>query len=135
MSSKYTCPKCRTSSEEVVHLAWASINELMNWEGEGRGLGIFDVDDESFQCRSCGEDIKGEDGSPVSSQSEMLALFVEGDGRVLPPHIELAHALIEVDETASCPFCNKVDWGEDKHEENCPFHLAWKILGGNDEET
>ena len=79
MSKVYTCPKCGVSKSEVVHLAWGSINEIFNWEGEGRDLDVSNIDDESFQCTQCGEEVKDEWGDPITDQSDMMSLFVEED--------------------------------------------------------
>lgn len=44
---------------------------------------------------------------------------------------ELANALIFHDEDAECPFCKKTEWGEENHEEDCPFAIAYRALNEN----
>jgi len=41
---------------------------------------------------------------------------------------ELAYRLAELDDEKTCPFCEKHEWGADKHEEGCPFALAYAAL-------
>jgi hypothetical protein len=40
----------------------------------------------------------------------------------------LANTLIFHDEDADCPFCKKTEWGEEKHDKDCPFGLAYLAL-------
>ena len=42
----------------------------------------------------------------------------------------MAKQLIKYDVGKECTLhCGKVDWGEDKHIGDCPFAMAYKILG------
>lgn len=47
----------------------------------------------------------------------------------------LATALTARDETKTCPFCSKVEWGEELHEEDCPFAISYKILNDQEKEN
>ena len=42
---------------------------------------------------------------------------------------EALDALIETDDTRTCPFCSKNEWGIDKHHDGCPLKLAYTALG------
>lgn len=45
--------------------------------------------------------------------------------------IKLSTALIQFDTDKKCPFCTKQDWGEEKHDKECPFTIAYKIRDNN----
>ena len=54
-------------------------------------------------------------------------------GRIEAQLTELAGQLIQEDESKNCPFCHKDEWGIFKHEDGCPFYMAYEISGMFDE--
>lgn len=40
----------------------------------------------------------------------------------------LARALVNLDDDHKCRLCAKDEWGEDKHEEDCPMRMAYEII-------
>lgn len=47
----------------------------------------------------------------------------------------IANILIKHDTEQECRYCSKIEWGQDTHDEDCPFAIAYKILSGeNDNE-
>ena len=40
----------------------------------------------------------------------------------------LARRLVKCDAAEECPYCPKMEWGEDKHDKNCPFAIAYSVL-------
>lgn len=43
-----------------------------------------------------------------------------------PKLLKLCNLLADNDETQNCPFCGKKEWGEQYHEEGCPFAYAYE---------
>lgn len=41
---------------------------------------------------------------------------------------ELAKRLLEYDTDKKCPYCSKESWGEEKHDKECPFAMAYKVV-------
>lgn len=47
----------------------------------------------------------------------------------------IASILVKHDTGKECPYCNKREWGQDLHDKDCPFEIAYKILSReNDKE-
>ena len=45
----------------------------------------------------------------------------------------MAHELTNRDERRKCEFCNKEGWGNDLHEQDCPFSMAYAWLTAHPE--
>lgn len=46
---------------------------------------------------------------------------------------KIANILVKHDTEQECRYCSKTEWGQDLHDEDCPFEIAYKILSGKDE--
>ncbi len=42
--------------------------------------------------------------------------------------LELAEALVKLDDDHNCRLCKKTEWGEGKHDLNCPMRFAYQII-------
>ncbi len=42
--------------------------------------------------------------------------------------LRLAKRLADKDETRNCHFCNKKEWGEEHHDKDCPFSIAYRMI-------
>ena len=42
--------------------------------------------------------------------------------------LKLCNLLAQKDETKNCPFCHKVEWGEEFHDKGCPFAFAYETI-------
>lgn len=40
----------------------------------------------------------------------------------------LARALVKLDDDHNCRLCSKTEWGEDKHDDDCPMKMAYEII-------
>jgi len=45
-----------------------------------------------------------------------------------PELLEALEMLVVTDNDKSCPYCTKTEWGEEKHDEDCVYHRAYKII-------
>ncbi len=42
--------------------------------------------------------------------------------------LQLATALVALDDDHECRLCSKYEWGEDKHEDDCPMAMAYEVI-------
>lgn len=47
--------------------------------------------------------------------------------------LKFAQKLVTYDEFSHCRFCEKSDWGAEKHNEYCPFAVAYAIIRSTEE--
>jgi hypothetical protein len=66
----------------------------------------------------------------------MLSQYKVAEVEIVAGHKELyklANILIQFDTNQECPYCQKRKWGNDRHDDSCPFANAYKILSGEDD--
>lgn len=52
-----------------------------------------------------------------------------------PTLTQLIETLLENDYEKECPFCTKEEWGEEKHDEICPFAIAYALREASKKEA
>jgi hypothetical protein len=63
-----------------------------------------------------------------STKPELLKVISYTEATSDRTAVELATAITMFDDTKVCHFdCGKIEWGEDKHDKDCPFRMAYDI--------